>query len=766
MNEQELHKRFRKGLALCAVIGFLIVVIGITVLRIMDNSLRDIVHEQMKSETKDYQQRITRQIDRDYEALQSLAVFMDGYSTSDIEAFANRFYDAKATNSFVSMAYFNTDGKGVLVNSNEGIDIDADYHDFSKSVQIAIESSYKGNAEISSLFDSKLTDHQVFAYSVPVYSDDKSEVIGVLAATNHVEIFDELLESDKILSGNDAVHLVGSDGALLFSSTDPSNTLKLTSLLYSPYFFDEKTQAEIKHALENNETIFCTMSYNNHDYRVYLAPAGVNDWYLMCVNNPKGISYIAQRMVRALTITFASLLVIVLILLVYTMRANVTNTRNLITIAYKDPLTKADNMIRFTKNLSRERNSGKSFSIVALNIHQFKFINEVLGNKSADEILIFMYDCIIRLLRPDEFFCRESADSFYLFLRDTEEEDIRRRIDRIMNEISEKSDVGKKDYKIRLYAGVLIWKGESISEEKFPNELMITRTRFAMQYAKKLHNTNIHFYNEDIHKKEEMENYVETHMQKALETGEFKLYLQPKVDLSTVKLSGAEALVRWITADGKMIYPDMFIPQFEENGFCIQLDLYMFEQACKQIRAWMDAGITPIPISVNQSKLLFFDKDYISNLEAIIKKYNVPAKLITLEILESLVLGHVEELNKKLRKLRKIGFKISMDDFGSGYSSFNTLGSLDIDELKLDRGFLMEVSNEKDATGRYKTIMEHIINLSKSLNISTVAEGVETTENEELIQSLGCDYGQGYLYSRPISCDDFSNMYVESLKNN
>lgn len=165
------------------------------------------------------------------------------------------------------------------------------------------------------------------------------------------------------------------------------------------------------------------------------------------------------------------------------------------------------------------------------------------------------------------------------------------------------------------------------------------------------------------------------------------MYLQPKIDLTSGRLGGAEALVRWTTGTGRMLYPDQFIPLFEQNGFSVSLDLYMVECACKQLRAWLDQGIQPPPLSVNQSKLLLFEADYIQNLERLIERYQIPASWITLEILEGLALENAGELNARISQLQATGFRISMDDFGSGYSSLNTLNSLQIDELKLDRGF-------------------------------------------------------------------------------
>ena len=317
------------------------------------------------------------------------------------------------------------------------------------------------------------------------------------------------------------------------------------------------------------------------------------------------------------------------------------------------------------------------------------------------------------------------------------------------------------DYQLAFYCGVAVLPSAcgSPKEAKAASENLMAHVLFALDSAKGVHSSYIWFFDTELHKKEELENYIESHMHQALRDGEFRLFLQPKKNLHSGTLDGAEALVRWKTGDGKMIFPDQFIPLFERNGFCVELDLYMAEQACRQIRSWIDRGITPVPISVNQSKLLFFEADYVQRLTELVKKYDIPARLITLEILEGLALGRAEELNEKIARLQAEGFRVSLDDFGSGYSSLNTLMRLNIDEMKLDRGFLL--NTEGEGQERALVIMKHVIVMAGQLGIFIVAEGVETEEDEQLIRKLGCDAGQGYLYSRPVSAPEFDEAYMK-----
>lgn len=293
-------------------------------------------------------------------------------------------------------------------------------------------------------------------------------------------------------------------------------------------------------------------------------------------------------------------------------------------------------------------------------------------------------------------------------------------------------------------------------------EDLMVRVMFALAKSKETLLSNIWFYDIELHKQEIMDNYIESHMEQALKDGEFQLYLQPKVDMETGQLQSSEALVRWITQDNQQLYPNQFIPIFEKSGFCMKLDMYMFEQACLQIRKWMDQGIEPIGISVNQSKLLFYESDYVERLNAIVQKYQVPAHLLTLEILEDLVINNVDAVNEKIEQLHQIGFKVSMDDFGSGYSSLNILGKIDIDELKIDRIFLQEILDGKNK--KAQIILEEIIKLTKILSISTVVEGIETKEYHDFVKSLGCHYGQGYYYDKPISQQEFEIRYMKERR--
>ncbi|MDO5145881.1 MAG: EAL domain-containing protein [Eubacteriales bacterium] len=756
MNEKRLNKKLFRSIVICLGIAATILMVWFGVLSMMNDSLNEMMSEQMETEAREYRRRITRQIDKDFQTLHTLSAFFTCEDVTKSDDFDDSLCRANQNNNFIGMAYFGMDGTGTMVQKENGMKTQMDYRELNEMVQGIMEKAYRGEPALSDLFDSTIVSDRIFVYALPVF-DEQKNVMGVLSAGNNVETFEEVLASDRVINGTGSVSLVNEEGEVLLSLSENDDP-DIVKELFESSLDEEEEQKDAESLLgtvRKEEGIYTHLDCGKREYHVYLTPVKVNGWYVMCINSRGHGNYVANQMVNTLGSVFLMLLVLILSLLICICHMIAKNNKNLTELAYQDALTGADNLLRFQGNLTAVRKMENQFCLVILNVHQFKFVNEIFGVKEANRFLCNIAGGIEEHLGEEEFFCRESGDNFYLYLKEDDERVIRDRIEALMDDICITMVDEKVDYQILLYAGAVLYDER---DGVLSNELLITRARFATKYCKMLPGEFLHFYDEEIHKSEEMENYVETHMHQALEREEFQLFLQPKMDLEDGSLGGAEALVRWVPEDRDIIYPGAFIPQFERNGFCVQLDMYMAEMVFKQIRAWMDEGISPIPISVNQSKLMFFDAHYIRFMADLVEKYQVPANLITLEILEGLALEHAKELNRKLERLREMGFRISMDDFGSGYASFNTLANLEIDELKLDRSFLLEMSEEKG--GRYARIMGNIINLAKSMGIVTVTEGVERAEDEELIRNLGCDYGQGFLYSKPISAEEFTRRYM------
>lgn len=758
MDEKSLKSRIKKLSIAVVIISFAILIAVVAASYNLRTILQDALFSQMESETEQYGINIRRQMDADIQTLNTLASFIQ-YGNMDTDSFIKGFQLSREYNDFDGLGFFGRPDMnidiGIMITSDAVEEVSAEALD--GNMAAVVQDAWNGGSGISRIYTEEDTDENMFAYAVPVYAD--KEVAGALAAEVGTDVFADVLQDRSVLHGSGYIHLISDSGKILVRSEERVIEEELDTIYDNDYIAQEE-QENIKDALIKGESCFSEFTYNGETYQVLLAPLGVNGWYLFCVQTAQSISGSIYHLMTNTQIITVVVLFIILIIIAYGYRIIYRSNHNLIKSAWYDPLTGAYNMAKFEYETAGIIENTYEYSLAAMNILQFKFINEIFGTRAADLLLCHMKSVIADNVTENEYYCRNSEDMFYLLLRDTDRDRIKERIGKMIQEISRYAICNNRDYRILLYCGVVI--GTDVEDEEPSVKKSMTHVRFALDTARQSLKNNIWFYDTRLHEDEKLQNYVESHMNQALDNHEFKLYLQPKVNLSTGRTSGAEALVRWIAEEGRIIYPGQFIPVFEANGFCVNLDMYMLEEVCRQIRKWIDDGLTPVPVSVNQSKLLFYEADYIDNLKSLLDKYQIPAELISLEILEGLASENVNELNKRIGRLREIGFKISLDDFGSGYSSMNTLASLEIDELKFDRGFLLGLKDSGEEYERQIIIMNEIVELTKKLKISTVVEGVETKENEELVRALGCEYGQGYYYSMPMSASEFSEKYVKN----
>lgn len=440
---------------------------------------------------------------------------------------------------------------------------------------------------------------------------------------------------------------------------------------------------------------------------------------------------------------------------------NLENDRNLNDkISYIDSLTKINNRAKFLMDGSSVLfgEEKEEYSLIKFDIDKFKYINDIHGYDFGDKIIKLIADKLREFVKDDgDYFARGTDDNFVVLIKETEDERLIEWIENFVNLFNGFKDDRGRALKINFSFG--IYKLED-SDDDF--EKIIDKANIAQESAKLIanHKSTYNFYDFEMKQAILKERKIENVMYDALENKEFVIYLQAKNDLNTLNIVGAEALIRWISKDFGFISPGDFIPIFEKNGFVVEIDFYVFEEVCKKIRYWLDNNIEPVVISVNQSKRHLEHDDYVERLIRIIKKYKVPAKYIELEITEATVLHNIEKLIHVIDELHEIGFNISIDDFGSGYSSLNLLKEINADILKIDRGFLKEVED----SNKSKTIIRHVIEMAKELNIKTITEGVEKEEQAEFLRNMGCDMAQGFLYAKPIAIPEFEEKYITSRK--
>ena len=385
-----------------------------------------------------------------------------------------------------------------------------------------------------------------------------------------------------------------------------------------------------------------------------------------------------------------------------------------------------------------EDNPDKEIAFIQFDVERFKLINENYGVETGDELLQYINDALAIACSDDQPFCRLTADVFMIVTVFETKETLVEFIRKI-----EKMLTGFHALDYRLIFGVCVVEDRTAHTRKHGDNASLVR-----QLIKGNALENIGFYEANMKSDLKRKKSIEDDMHKALENNEFVMFLQPKHSIRTGKIIGAEALARWIHPTKGMVSPAAFIPVFEQNGFIIKLDSFIWEEACRRIRAWIDAGIEPVPISVNISREYVHTFDVKGTLLGLVEKYNIPISLLELEITESLDSIGVEDI---VKEMKASGFKMLMDDFGSGYSSLNMLKSTPFDVLKIDKSFLDEFM-ESD---RGRKIIEHTIMMSQDIGLDIIAEGVETIEQAKFLSECGCDSAQGFFYSKPLTAEEF-----------
>ena len=435
-------------------------------------------------------------------------------------------------------------------------------------------------------------------------------------------------------------------------------------------------------------------------------------------------------------------------------------------MAFTDKLTGGGNKNKFILMASEIlEDKSANYAIISASIEGFRGINELYGKNRTDEIIKDIYFIILNNLSSGSICTRNYASEFSILYKFDNISNIK---DVFINKLSKEIDnynqkgireklsdeEAPKNTQIKLNYGIYITDGSDV-------KLMYERAYFAKTELKSNIVENCRFYDDKMRLELLNEKKIEAEMKCALEEKQFKMYLQPKFDIQTNELSGAEALIRWIHPEKGLICPNNFIPIFEKNGFISEIDRFMWEEAVKFINSLKRQNLKMFPVSVNVSRIHINNDYFISELVNLIKKYDINPMFLELEVTESACFEDEEKFKQILNLLKAKKFLISMDDFGTGYSSLNMLRHLPVDIIKLDMGFIKN-SITDNAT---RIILESIVEMANRLGMKTVAEGIETEEQVNYLKNIHCDYGQGYLYGKPLDIETFTKTYIPSYKN-
>lgn len=410
-----------------------------------------------------------------------------------------------------------------------------------------------------------------------------------------------------------------------------------------------------------------------------------------------------------------------------------------------DPQTGIPNRAAFVRDaeLLLKSNPAKKYVVCSGNVNKFKIIDDLYGFEAGDKVL-HIVSVVLKYTVGSEGLCASlGGGNFALFFEYTPENMARL----TKREFIDCSVLGIA-FRVTMRFGLYVAQDRSESIMNMMNYATISMDK----NSSPMENT-FTMYTQEFHDQMKLETMITADMQGAMERQEFKLFFQPQYNPAGT-LVGAEVLCRWIKDDGFIRTPDVFIPIFEKNGFIKKLDRYVWEKSFQAIQRWHSAGIKVVPISLNISRITLKDDDIISFISDLHKNYSLPPHTVHFEITESAYMNDQKRLIGRVNGIRNLGYAIAMDDFGSGYSSLNTLKDVPIDILKLDMGFLRESEN----TERGGTIINSVVRMAQDLKLMTIAEGVETQNQADFLCSIGCDVLQGFLYSRPVSQAEFERI--------
>lgn len=622
------------------------------------------------------------------------------------------------------------------------------------------QEALKGNSSVSDILISRLTGENIIVYSTPIKNG--KEITGVLLGVQSVKSLRENL-TVHAFNNNGFTRIIDKNGNYVIS-TDRED------------FIEKNIYDEINKSWDNAEFAKSRMEsiikerktgvfrYKDKFTSVY-TPIKYNDWVLFSmlpsnVLEDENVGHTYLYLVLCLLMG-----IILLIFIVGLSLFQIRNHKVLRQIAFTDSITGEGNQNWFTRKAEELINTNTSikYAIITVDIYQFKIVNDKFGRAKGDETLRYVYFTIKSLLEPEEIIARTSSDNFKVLLKyDNDQLCIEKLKSWTTKLNSFNTDINDEDkFFIYLTCGICPIENsvEKTVEKTKKYDLLACydRCAIALSTAKPIKDSYLRcgFFDEwdltvMIHHK-----IIENRMKSALKNEEFQIYLQPKYDIVQNKIAGAEALVRWADPTRGLIPPNDFIPLFENNGFILDLDLYVFDRTCHLLRQWIDRGINPIVISVNLSRAYLQDFAFLGKFEEIRRKYGVPSKYIELELTETVVFENMTILSDIINLIHDLGYSCSIDDFGSGYSSLNILKNIPVDTIKIDRGFFI---GENSDSIKSDTIVRSVIDLARKLKMKTVSEGIEYKDQVEFLKDAKCDMIQGYYFSKPIPITEFEKL--------
>lgn len=694
---------------------------------------------------------ITKQVQGDLQTLSGIATCIGEMREMDIDYLLPVIEKINNDNTFIRMGIIDLQGIVDFADINGEI-----YRNVDLSQETFFQRALAGESVVSNTEKDRIAEIYVNYYGVPIRKDGK--IVAVLCAVNSASILRSIIDT-SVFGGEGFSHIVKQNGDYVIRSMHAEVDNKTLRIQDMGDIETSALQKVLDDVAKQKKGFFSYKQQGNVRWAVY-APVGINGWSVITTVSQSAIERNYNDMVSGIiTIIVAALLVFTF--LFFQMRAMSAKSRKALEyLAYTDKLTGYSNYDKFLADaevlLARENH--KRYAFWYCDLKRFKYFNDLFGYKQGDSILRYLADKLMETLPDDEIFCRMFADNYVGLMFYQDKAEITARFDKLVEMMENFESAKKYGYRVEVSVGAYCYDQ---TDGVLSVDEMLNRANMAQKSVKLISGSKCAFYSNSMHSVIVKETEIEAKMRGALANEEFEIYLQPKVDIQHGnRIVGAEVLARWNCSKSGMITPGEFIPIFERNGFIVQLDRYMFENACKWIRKTLDAGKERLKISVNVSRIGLMQEDFLEFYIGIKERYRIPNAILELEFTESMVLDNNEVFQSTIIALKQSGFACSLDDFGAGYSSLNVLKDLPIDVLKLDMLFFRKgVNSEKE-----RIVIRNIVAMAKELRMRIVSEGVEQKEQVEFLKSIGCDVVQGYVFARPMPIGDFEGLVQKSTE--
>ncbi len=531
-------------------------------------------------------------------------------------------------------------------------------------------------------------------------------------------------------------------------STHPNEKFKNIDNVFYSLNFDEKYQGSripaIQEDMKNGET-GVLFSSQNTDFYLYYAPLNFNDWYLFSVIPTSAVTENRNTALSYVGIMTFFLVTVFILFTIYAVSSERRKKEELDKVLYTDSLTGGASYAKFCLDVKKQLNKNQKAAYVVMDLDNFKLVNDYYGYEMGNKTIKHIDNLWRKLLKDNEFVGRIAADRFAVYLRYSNEEELIKRLEKFCADCRTFNDKNMSNYILVPSIGVYYVTEKNTDIQKMQNCAVMAKS-----LVKGDSESTIAVYTGKIKRDLTRKKLFSDELAHAIRNNELSVVLQPQYDTLTGKICAAEMLVRWKREDGNFVPPSEFIPIAEERGFIKDIDRFVFHRACIAQLDLVKRGFEPIDISVNLSQQTLHDPKLIETYLGIIEETGADISHIHLEITETTLHNNHRSFIRLLRRLHKAGFKILLDDFGTGYSSLMLLKSMPIDALKLDKTFIDDYEHPKG-----RNIIECVIDMTKKLDVTIIAEGIETAEQYEYIKSQNCDIVQGYHFSYPLEYHKF-----------